>query len=338
MAGTDIFSSFQAMPSTRKETLRIGLLLFPRCMPAGLLAFADLLHAANRRTGRGLFEASYVALQAGPVECAHGVTLQATASLAERALDAVLIPGFWAESAQQVDEVLAEHAPLVRALSTGNRRLQLWSYCTGVGLLAASGRLDGQPATVTWWLAEAMRQRFSRVSWQSEQSCIFNERTATASGVNGYLPIAQRLIERSVSAEVFRDLARLMVLPRPLVPHPAFQGMSLVEQSGQLLRQLHTLVERLPAEQITVQVLAGRLGMSERTLARKVAAETGQAIAGYARRIKLNQVGQRLTLTSAPVTTISAELGFSSDSNLRRMFKELTGLTPAEYRQRFGRL
>lgn len=326
------------MPSYPKQTMRIGLLLFPRCMPAGLFAFADLLHAANRRTGCGLFEASYVALQAGPVECAHGVTLQATASFAERELDAVLIPGFWAESAQQVDEVLAGHAPLVRALSMGSRRLQLWSYCTGVGLLAASGRLDGQPATVTWWLAETLRQRFPRVQWQSEQNCVFNANTATASGVNGYLPIAQELIERSVSAEVVRDLTRLMVLPRPVVPHPAFQGMSLMEQAGKLLRQLHALVEQLPAEQITVAVLAGRLGMSERTLARKVLADTGQAVASYARRIKLNQVSERLMLTATPVSTISAELGFSSDSNMRRMFKELTGLTPAEYRQRFARL
>lgn len=318
--------------------MRIGLLLFPRCMPAGLFAFADLLHAANRRTRRGLFEACYVALQAGPVECAHGVTLQATASLAERELDALLIPGFWAESAQQVDEVLAGHAALIRALSLGSRRLQLWSYCTGVGLLAASGRLDGRTATVTWWLAETLRQRFPRVQWQSEQNCVFNANTATASGVNGYLPIAQELIERSVSAEVVRDLTRLMVLPRPVVPHPAFQGMSLMEQASKLLRQLHALVEQLPAEQITVAVLAGRLGMSERTLARKVLGETGQAVASYARRIKLNQISERLMLTAASVSTISAELGFSSDSNMRRMFKELTGLTPAEYRQRFGRL
>jgi AraC-like DNA-binding protein len=77
--------------------------------------------------------------------------------------------------------------------------------------------------------------------------------------------------------------------------------------------------------------------MSERTLARKVRAETGVAAGGYARRIKLGQVGERLTLTSAPVSTISAELGFSSDSNMRRMFKELTGFTPAQYRQRFAR-
>ena len=156
--------------------------------------------------------------------------------------------------------------------------------------------------------------------------------------MNGYLPIAEQLIERHVSAEVLRDLSRLMVLPRPAAAHSVFQGASLMEQAGPLLRRLHGLIERLPAEQTTVAVLAERLGMSERTLARRVHAETGQAVARYARLIKLNQVSERLILTALPVTSISAELGFSSDSNLRRMFKELTGLTPAEYRQRFARL
>ncbi|KAA0981532.1 helix-turn-helix transcriptional regulator, partial [Pseudomonas sp. ANT_J12] len=88
--------------------------------------------------------------------------------------------------------------------------------------------------------------------------------------------------------------------------------------------------------QITVKALAGTLGMSERTLARKVRNETGLAIGAYARRVKLSQVGERITLTSVPISTISLELGFSSDSNMRRMLKELTGLTPTKYRQKLG--
>ena len=55
------------------------------------------------------------------------------------------------------------------------------------------------------------------------------------------------------------------------------------------------------------------------------------------RRIKLNQVSERLIHTSAPASSISADLGFSSDAGMRRMFKEVTGMTTAQYRQAFGR-
>ncbi|AYC33661.1 helix-turn-helix domain-containing protein [Pseudomonas cavernae] len=318
------------------KPLRVGLLLFPRCMPAGLFAFADLLQAANRRAGRTLFATQFVALQPGTFEYTQGVSLQAAESLDHANLDAILVPGFWAESPQQVVDTVAANADLVCALATCSRKLQLWSYCTGVCLLAASGRLNGKAATVTWWLAEAMLKRYEKVRWQSERNCVVTAQSATASGVNGYLPIAQELIERHVSPDVLRDLNKLMVLPRPVQPHSAFRSMSLIEQSSKLLRQLHALVEQLPAEQVTVQRLAEQLGMSERTLARKVSSETGVSIAAHARCIKLNQASERLMFTSVPVSTISAELGFSSDSNMRRMFKELTGLTPLEYRQKFG--
>lgn len=232
-------------------------------MPAGLFAFADLLHGANRRTGRSLFQTHFVALRAGTVECAHGVSVAVAETLDHTSVDAVLLPGFWAESARHVDDTIAANASLISALSLRPAKRQLWSYCSGVGLLAASGQLNGQAATVTWWLADAMAQRYKRVNWQIERTCIMNDRTATASGVNGYLPIAQALIERHVSAAVLRDLVKLMVLPRPAQTHGTFQAMSLIEQSSSLRRSLHALIEQLPADQIPVQRLAAQLHMSE---------------------------------------------------------------------------
>ncbi|SDE00638.1 Transcriptional regulator GlxA family, contains an amidase domain and an AraC-type DNA-binding HTH domain [Cupriavidus sp. YR651] len=333
MANLDIFDSFSAMALP----LRIGLLVYPHCMPAGLLAFSDLLHAANRRAGRAIFATRYVAAQPTEVNYGQGLSLHVSDAFNDTELDAVMVPGFWAESTSQIERVLGANADLIRTLAAWDRSKRLWGYCTGVCLLAASGRLNGQPATVTWWAAEAMDRHYGKVRWQVEKSCIVNARTATASGVGGYLPIAQALIERHVSAEALHDLARLMVLPRPVQAHEAFLAMSLIEQGSPMLRRLHDLVAQFPAESITVARLADALGMSARTLARKATAETGVSIAEYARRIKLNQAGERLILTSAPVSTISADLGFSSDSNMRRMFKSLTSMTPAEYRRKFSR-
>lgn len=321
-------------PST---PLRIGLLLYPKCMPAGLFAFADLVHAANRRANMRLFEPVFVAARAGAVECAHNQSLEAAASVQSASLDAILIPGFWAESSQQISAVLGRNASLTAVLATLPKSVMMWSYCTGVCLLAATGRLNGQKATVTWWLDDPMRERHPKVVWQTEQTSIFNVRTATASGVNGYLPIAQALIEKRLSMESYRDLTKLMVLPRPERTHHAFQTMNLVGQPDRLLRKLYAMTEQIPAAEVTVRRLAEELNTTERTLARKVLAATGLTVATYLRRIKLNQVSERLIHTTMPANTISAELGFSSDSGMRRMFKDLTALTPAQYRQAFGR-
>lgn len=321
----------------RPAPFRIGLLLYPECMPAGLFAFADLVHAANRRAEAVLFEPVFVAAQAGLVECAHGHSLRAASSAEDACLDAILIPGFWAESSWHIAGALAKNAGMITALAGLQRRVMVWSYCTGVCLAAATGRLNGQKATVTWWLTEMMRKLCPKVAWQPERTSVFNSHTATASGVNGYLPIAQSFIEERISREAYRDLTKLMVLPRPERTHHAFQAMNLIEQPDRLLRELHVITEQMSATEATVGRLARELNTTERTLARKVVAATGLSVASYVRRIKLNQVSERLIHTSAPANAISAELGFSSDSGMRRMFKDLTALTPAQYRQAFGR-
>ncbi|HEY8608198.1 MAG TPA: helix-turn-helix domain-containing protein [Noviherbaspirillum sp.] len=316
---------------------RIGLLLYPSCMPSGLFAFADLLHAANRRSGAALFEPVFVAMRPGRVACAHGQSLEAAAAIRAAALQAVLIPGFWAESPQQVMAALERNRPLAAELAGLPRNVMTWSYCTGVGLAAASGRLQGQAATITWWLADLMRQAFPRTDWQTERTSVWNARTATASGVGGHLPLAQSLIEKHLSVDAYRELTGLMVLPRPERTHRVFQEMSLVAEPNRLLQKLHAVVERIPAADLSVARLAGELHTTERTLSRKVSAATGTPVGQYVRSIKLNQVSERLIHTSAPASTISMTLGFSSDASMRRMFKALTAMTPGEYRQAFGR-
>lgn len=314
---------------------KIGLLLYPGCMPAGLFAFADLLTAANRRVGEQRFELCWVGLDNELVDCAQGMRLQPQSSLAQAECSAVLIPGLWADSEAMISAALAANQRLIRALSQLPRTTQLWSYCTGVCLLAQSGRLQGERATATWWLASSLQTRFPQVHWQFEQTQVSNRLNATASGVSGYLAIARTLLEQQLGAVVYREIATLMVLPRPEPATPVFRAVGLMQQTEPLLRRLHLVVERLPAQQLNVQRIADELAVSPRTLARKVKSLTGLAVADQVRLIKLNQAAERLLLTADSISRISAALGYGDESSFRRTFKHVTGLTPAAYRQQY---
>jgi len=314
---------------------KIGLLLYPGCMPAGLFAFADLLLSANRRGGERRFEVCWVGLDREPVESVHGMDLRPDTLLAEADCTALLIPGLWADSEAKMVQVLESNRSLIRVLAQLDKKTQLWSYCTGVCLLAQSGRLNGETATATWWLAGGLQARFPQVNWQFQQTQVFNRQTATASGASGYLPIAKALIEDQLGAGVYREIAKLMVLPRPEPAVPVFSTISLIEQADPLLRRLHLLVEKRPAQELGVQLLADELAVTARTLARKIKALTGHAVADHVRLIKLNQAGERLILTGDSISRISDSLGFSDESSFRRTFKRVTGLTPVAYRQQF---
>jgi transcriptional regulator GlxA family with amidase domain len=320
--------------------LKIGLLLYENCMPAGLFAFADLLLGANSRAGRQLFEPVWVAREETPVACAHGMTLRPRESLRTESIHALLVPGFWADSYERLEHTATRLQPLIDGLSRLNPRVALWSYCTGVFLLARAGALDGRAATSTWWLASSLEQRFPAVDWQFQHTCVVDSRQqgriVTASGVNGHLAIAQSVVEKRLSKAAYADIRRLMVLPRPDPALPIFESLHLIRQPSLTLRKLHLAVEQMAFSLATSERLAGTLAMSPRTLARKVKEATGHTVAQHVRLIKLNQASEKLLRTSRSVTQIGEELGFSDESSFRRIFRKITGHTPTVYRQKFS--
>ena len=261
---------------------KIGLLLYPGCLPAGLLASQDLLLAANLRAQRQLFEPILVAPTSAPVRCAHGLALTPTASI-EQDLDTLIVPGFWAESAIHIAAALADQRALIAMLAKLPARTNVLSYCTGVSVLAKAGLLRGQRATATWWLSSYLQQNFPDTDWQCQREIVHCGRVATASGVHGHLLLAQSLVREKLTPSRYLELKQLMVLARPEPVLPALQALDLIEQAGPLLRAVTQWVERAPADRCDMKTIAAGLKLSERTLARQVRAATTHTPAPRAR-------------------------------------------------------
>lgn len=315
--------------------MKIGLLLYPDCMPAGLFAFADLVESANKRVDRHAFELYWVATDLQPVKCSHGIVLTPQDRLGDNRLDALLVPGLW--GTDDISTIVGHHQELIAAIGQLGAGTALWSYCTGVSLIAATGRLNRHKATITWWMAERAQQLFPTVDWQLRQTCVFDDRFYTASGANGYLPIGLEIIERELGEQVIREITKLMVLPRPERGYLPFQSVDLVYLEDKLMRRIFLWVEKTPARDLAVANLAQYLNMSERSVARKVKETIGQPCAKFMEQIKLNQASEQLILTSRSVNQVSDDLGYVDDTTFRRAFKRVTGSTPGQYRQVFKR-
>ncbi|WP_313462863.1 helix-turn-helix domain-containing protein, partial [Pseudomonas nitroreducens] len=79
--------------------------------------------------------------------------------------------------------------------------------------------------------------------------------------------------------------------------------------------------------------VASELGLSERTLQRRLAEEGSsyqQLLADTRRQLAERYLGEG----NLPATDIAALLGYSEPSVFFRAFRHWTGLTPGEYRQR----
>lgn len=310
--------------------MKIGLVIYPDCLPSGLFAFSDLLLAANLRVGRKQFSFCWLSEQGGDLPTANGLILK-TERLSEATVDALLVPGAWRDSGTAI---AAADMGLVEALKSMPRTTRFWGYCTGVILLARTGRLDSAPATTTWWLRELAGQVFPSVQWRPHETLVYSSLNATASGVNGYLPLALAILEAECGAQLVEDIRRHMVLPRPEGRQTPLQDVPVLIQRGGWLRTVIQRIEAMPATELDTLRLARAMNTSPRTLQRRILEKSGYSCGKLMRLVKMNQVGEQLISTERPVAAIANGLGFADEASLRRSFRQVSGMTPGQYRKR----
>ena len=319
------------------KLLHLGFLLFDGCMPTGLFAAADMARAANLRAGREVFRVTWASLDGAPVDSVDGgPRLLPTHALADASCDAWLVPGLWAVSEAGVAQAVGAAAPLVKALAGLPSTTPLWSWCTGVALLAHAGRLDGRAATAAWWLRGGLERRHHRVSWHFDELLVDDRDVRTAAGPNGYLPLMTAALAERLPPHAMRDIEDVLMLPRPREWVPVFRPVELIAIEDARLRRALTFAQRCAAHALTLEVASAHLGMSTRSFARLVQDGTGITAGEWLRRVKLCQVGESLLASNEPVKAIADRLGFGSEASLHRSFHRTVGCTPAKFRQRSG--
>jgi AraC-like DNA-binding protein len=98
------------------------------------------------------------------------------------------------------------------------------------------------------------------------------------------------------------------------------------------LRSIRDAVARNAAQgQFGAAALARRLGMSQRTLQRRVA-ELDTSIQGLTDEVRVATARQLLSDPDLSLFEISVALGYSTEGAFRRAFRRWTGLSPARYR------
>lgn len=90
------------------------------------------------------------------------------------------------------------------------------------------------------------------------------------------------------------------------------------------------------AEPGPVAAMAALSGLPERSFKRRFAKATGMAPLDYVHTLRLEEAKQMLETTDLPVEAVANEVGYEDASFFRRLFRRKVGMTPADYRRRFG--
>ncbi len=225
----------------------------------------------------------------------------------------------------------------VREAAGRSRRVA--SICTGAFVLAEAGLLNGRRAVTHWSFCERLAKEYPEVKVMPDPIYLRDGSIYTTAGITAGIDLSLALVEEDHGHQVALKIARQLVMFLVRPGGQAQYSHMLSHQAGdsQPLRELQVWMLEHLRENLTVESLAERVGMSARHFTRVCLRETGMNPGQFVDRMRVEAAQQRIDGSAHGLKEIADAVGFRSDDAMRRAFVRVLGVTAAEYASRFRR-
>lgn len=313
------------MTVPRKPT-ELGVLQYPGAQAAAVYGLVDLVETAQRVAAEHGVKGASLTVQRFSAE-------ERAPEKPDRPLAALILP----PSLNDVAD-----APRPPALTAWIKRRHregtiLCSVCAGAFLLAETGLLAGRPATTHWALRARFSERFPSVQLDTQKLLIDDGDIVTAGGVMAWVDLGLTLIGKFLGPTAMLVTARLWVIDPGGREQRFYDCFSPVLTHGDdaVLRVQHFLNANRE-KRIDLPTMASMARLSERTFLRRFQRATDLSPGAYLQRLRVERARELLELSLQSFDEIAFGLGYTDPGSFRRVFVSVIGLTPGEYRRRFG--
>jgi transcriptional regulator GlxA family with amidase domain len=220
---------------------------------------------------------------------------------------------------------------------TAQRVRRIGSICTGAFLLASAGLLDGKRAATHWKWAAELASRFKHTAVDPDPIYIRDGNTYTSAGVTAGMDLALALVAEDLGSPMALKVARELVLYlRRAGGQSQFStALSLQSSDRKQIEEIRGWALDNLSQDLPVEKLAARVGMSPRNFARVFLKETGATPARFVEFLRVEAARRRLEESRDKLDKIASDCGFASTQSLRRSFFRVLHVPPNDYRHRF---
>jgi transcriptional regulator GlxA family with amidase domain len=318
--------------------IHIGIVGFDGVTALDLVGPADAFSIANETAAKDGAPAPYrisvLGLSGTHFVAESGLRFQAHASLGDAsAPDTLIVPG---GSGLREQDNNARLNAWLRANADRCRRLAC--VCTGIFGLAPSGLLDGRHVTTHWRFAREVAEKFPRLVVDENALYTRDGRYYTSAGITAGIDLSLALVEEDLGRRVALAVARELVvyLRRPGGQAQYSAPLRMQTMATDRFAELAAWIVGHLDQDLRVENLAARARLSPRHFSRQFADVFGLAPARYVEELRLSEARRMLAQDGLSIQRTAAAVGYASTDVFRRAFERRFGLSPNEYRSRFG--
>ncbi|HEX2114777.1 MAG TPA: helix-turn-helix domain-containing protein [Alphaproteobacteria bacterium] len=250
--------------------------------------------------------------------------------------DIIIIPA----SGLDIPSCVARSAALLPWLREWYARgAYIAGVCTGVALIAEAGLLDGRQATTHWAVANQLRQRYPNVLWRPELFVTEDRRLLCSGGVYASIDLSLYLVEKFCSHETALQCAKALLVSMPRSRQSGYSVLPLSRpHADEKIRTAEEYLQKHYNLDVSIKVLADKVGMGPRNFIRRFKAATGYLPGAYSQMLRVAAAKELLESGAPSIQNVCTRIGYGDVGYFRSLFKRHTGMTPAEYRSQFAHM
>ncbi|MES2108481.1 MAG: helix-turn-helix domain-containing protein [Bacteroidota bacterium] len=209
--------------------------------------------------------------------------------------------------------------------------------CVGSFYLASTGLLDDRKCAVHWAAKNEFKAMFPAVKVIDDSIITDEKGIYTCGGGYSYLNLLLHILEKHLGKDISILASKMFEIDierKSQNPFVIFMGQKRHGDEVVLKAQEH--IENNPGAAFSVDDICERFSIGRRTFERKFKKCTGNSIAEYIQRVKVEFAKKQLEAGKKTVNEITYEAGYNDIDAFRKVFKKFTDLSPVDYRKKYA--
>jgi transcriptional regulator GlxA family with amidase domain len=146
-----------------------------------------------------------------------------------------------------------------------------------------------------------------------------------------------KLIDRLLGSTIMLETARFILVDPPGREQRYYSSFSPNLHHGDIaILNVQHWLQSNGAQGTTLHTMAARAGLEERTFIRRFRKATGLRPNDYCQQLRVGRAREMLEFTNHAIEQIAWNVGYEGPSAFRKVFHKVMGISPNEYRKRFG--
>ncbi|WP_143961379.1 GlxA family transcriptional regulator [Litoribacter populi] len=214
---------------------------------------------------------------------------------------------------------------------------EVMSLCLGAFILGGTGLLNGRKCVTHWKAAAQFQKLFPQVKLMPDKLLTDDNGIYTGGGAFSSANLILYAIEKFINREAAIYCSKIFQIDMGRTSQSEFIIFSgQKDHHDESIISIQTYVESNFRDKINIENLSTKFNIGRRTMERRFKQATGNTMIEYLQRTRVEQAKRELEKSRKTINEVMYDVGYSDAKTFRDVFRKYAGLSPIDYRNKYG--